>query len=398
MTAAGFSGGSMTSNSTTSNSTTSKYHMPTRIFSGPDCVTGNGGFFKTLGRKALLVTGANSARRNGSERDVRLALEAAGISYLVYDRIRSNPAVESVYEGAAYARQNGADFIVAIGGGSPMDAGKAIALLAAQEIGEDELFAGRYEGGALPVACVPTTAGTGSEVTPYSILTNDKAQTKTSIATELLFPAAAFLDPGYTENLPVATTVNTALDALSHAVEGMLSVKASFLSDALAAESIRMLMECMPELQNAVKQPQEPGRPETPIASGAREKLLQASLLAGMVIAQTGTTVVHAMGYSLTYFRDIDHGRANGLLLAGYLKLVEKADPGLAGRVLNVIGLSDTDRFGKLLDRLLGGKEALSPEEIRKFSGMAIQTKNMSNCIVKPEEEDLTALYAGAFA
>ncbi len=377
---------------------TYKYYMPTRIISGTNCVANNSELFKTLGEKALIVTGANSAKMNGSEKDVISALESEGIPYVLYDRVASNPAVACAYEGANYARANGVDFVISIGGGSPMDTGKAIALLAAQEIDESDLFSGHYENRVLPMAFVPTTAGTGSEVTQYSILTNDTAQSKTSITTELLFPDLAFLDPKYTVTLSVRTTVNTAMDALSHAIEGMLSVKGSFLSNALAAESIRMIMGCVPELIDAVERSGKSAeKPETLITPSTREKLLQASLMAGMVIAQTGTTAVHAMGYSLTYFKGIDHGRANGLLLAGYMRLVEKAQPELAARILGVIGLSSVNRFREFTDLLFGEKENICEEDFKKYSGMAVKTKNMANCIVRPTENDLTAIFLEAF-
>ena len=369
----------------------SKYYMPTRVITGIDCIADNSGVFKTLGKTALIVTGAHSAKENGSEKDVRMALESSGISYLLYDKVMSNPSFACAKEGAEMAVKGGADFIVAVGGGSPMDAGKAIALLAVQDISEDDLFSGNYRPAALPVACVPTTAGTGSEVTQYSILTNDKAQTKTSIAADFLFPAVAFLDPKYMSALPANTTVNTALDALSHAVEGMLSVRSSFLSNALAAESIRMIMECVPELLKAAAS----GTQEISLLN--RESLLQASMMAGMVIAQTGTTAVHAMGYSLTYFKDIDHGRANGLLLAEYLKLVEKQQPELTGKILKVMNLTGVNQFGELTDRLLGAKETINAEEIRQYSALAIKTKNIGNCIVKPMEEDLRSMFEASF-
>ncbi|WP_141694398.1 iron-containing alcohol dehydrogenase, partial [Desulfosporosinus sp. BG] len=194
---------------------TNKYYMPTRVIIGDDCIIKNSELFIPLGKKALIVTGAQSAKSNGSEKDVRTALESVGINYLVFDKVMSNPTISCVYEGASLAKEKGVDFIIAIGGGSPMDAGKAIALLAVQDIEEESLFSGNYEKTVLPMAFVPTTAGTGSEVTQYSILTNDKAQTKTSIASDLLFPTVTFLDAKYTEHLAVTTTINTAIDALS---------------------------------------------------------------------------------------------------------------------------------------------------------------------------------------
>ncbi len=369
-----------------------EFYMPTRAIVGKDCIINNSGVFKAFGKKALIVTGKNSAKKNGSEKDVKAALDSAGIGCAVFDRVVSNPAIPLAYEGAAFARENGADFIVAIGGGSPMDAGKAIALLAAQDIREEELFSGKYGSRALPILVVPTTAGSGSEATPYAVLVDEKAGTKLSIASRLLFPAAAFLDPKYTEMLPVRTTVNTAVDALSHAVESMLSVKASAVTNALASESLRLIMDCIPEMLQALSSP------EAAFDAKKRAQLLQASFMAGMAIAQTGTTAVHAMGYSLTCFRDIDHGRANGLLLGEYLGMVERERPDLAGRILGAMGLSGVNRFKRLMDRLLGEKEDIGAEEIERYSRLAFQTKNIDNSIVRPEEEDIRVMYELSFS
>lgn len=370
-----------------------RFYMPTKVMSGRDCIAAGAGIFKALGRKALIVTGAGSSKKNGSERDVKAALDSAGISYLVYDRVRSNPTVSCAYEGASVARENGVDFIVAIGGGSPMDAGKAIALLAAQDVGEEKLFSGAYESKALPVAVVPTTAGTGSDVTQYSVLVDERTRTKASIASDILFPKVAFLDAKYMDQLPAAITVNTAVDALSHAMEGMLSVKATHVSDALALESIRLIAGCVPELLKAVV-----SKSAAAIGPGTRERLLEASFLAGIVISHTGTTAVHAMGYPLTCLRDIDHGRANGLLMGEYLRLVGRERPELTGRIFGAMGLSGTDEFKELLKRLLGEKEDITPEEIRNYSTMAIKAGNIANCVVKPKEEDLIEIYTVSFA
>ncbi len=372
---------------------TNKYYMPTKVIMGNDCIIKNSEIFMTLGKKALIVTGAQSAKRNGSERDIKIALEAVGIPYEVFDKVMSNPTISCVYEGATFANKNAVDFIIAIGGGSPMDAAKAIALLAAQEIEEENLFSGIYEHKVLPMAFVPTTSGTGSEVTQYSILTNDKAQTKTSIASDLLFPTVTFLDAKYTEHLGVLTTINTVIDALSHAVEGMLSVKASFVSNALALTSIRMIINCVPDLLQALQ-----SGSETVISLKQREQLLHASFLAGIVIAQTGTTAVHAMGYSLTYFKEIDHGRANGLLLGEYLKLVEKVQPDLSGTILEGMNFSEAQQLKELLDELLGDKEEISVEEIKQYSKRAIQTKNIANSVVEPLEDDLRTIFTQSFA
>ncbi len=361
--------------------------MPTTVFSGKDCIVANSAAIRAYCTKAMLVTGRGSAKKNGSQADVIEALEKENIDYVLFDKVMSNPTIACSYEGAACARENKVDCIIAIGGGSPMDAAKAMALLAGQNIDEKDLFSGNYSGEVLPIIAVPTTAGTGSEVTQYSILTNDAAETKTSIATPLIFPKVAYIDPRYMAGLPPATTINTAVDALSHAVEGMLTVRASIVSDALAKESIRIFIECA---QALVESTDEGG---ADFSEDTRAKLAQCALLAGMVIAQTGTTAVHAMGYSLTYSKDIDHGRANGLLLPEYLKFVEQKQPRLVARILAAMNVETVDAFKNILDRLLGAKETITGKEIVAFSEKAVKTKNIPNSKVKPTEEDIRAIY-----
>ena len=375
------------------NSKNYKYYMPTRIITGKDCLIQNKDLFKTLGKKALIVTGAQSAKRNGSEQDVRTALESVGISYLIFDKVMTNPTVACAYEGAEFARKNEVDFIIAVGGGSPIDAAKAIALLAAQDIAEENLFFGQYDNKILPLATVPTTAGTGSEATPYSILTNERAETKTSIASDLLFPVVSFLDAKYMDNLPLVTTINTAVDTLSHGIESMLTVRASEISNTLAIECIRMITGCVPDMLQALQ-----SGSETRFNPAKREQLLLASCLGGMAIAQTATTLVHSMGYSLTYFKDIDHGRANGLLLGEYLRLVEKVYPDLTARILQAMNLSDVDSFEEMMNSLLGEKEEVSSEEIIKFSEITMRARNVPNSIVIPSEEEVRIMFERSLA
>lgn len=357
------------------------YYMPTKVIAGDGCVKENGNLMWALGRKALIVTGAHSAKANGSLDDVTGVLNSAGLDYAVFDKVMANPTIACAYEGAAFAKKNEVDFVIAIGGGSPMDAAKAIALLSRQDIAEEELFSGNYGNDVFPMAFIPTTAGTGSEVTQYSILTNHKAETKTSIAAPTLFPKLAFLDAKYMEGLSYTTTINTAIDALSHSVEGMLSNRAGAISDSLAMESISLIASCFEALKKGT------------LTHRQRETLLHASALGGMVIANTGTTAVHSMGYSLTYFRNVDHGRANGLLLAAFLAFVERNAPERVNTIITCMGLKSVKEFSGIMDTLLGEKEKLTEDEIARFTSIAIKTKNISNCMVVPKQEDLLDIF-----
>lgn len=355
--------------------------MPTKIIMGNNCIEANKETIKNYGLNAMIVTGKSSAKKCGALDDITKTLAANGQHYFIYDKVMSNPTVDCVYEGAELARKNKTDFVIAIGGGSPMDAAKAIALLAKQNIDKNDIFTVEYDDNALPLIHIPTTAGTGSEVTPYAVLTNDINATKTSVSSPCMFPKIAFLDGKYMLTLERTTTVNTAIDALSHAIEGMLSVRADAMSDVLAKESIRIICECIPSLLNFS------------LSLEQRNSLLYASTLAGIVIAQTGTVTVHVLGYSLTYFKNIDHGRANGLLLAEFLKTVEKVYPDKIAEIIRCTGYSSVDELKKILDTLLGEKEKLTKAEIEKFSADSIKLKHIKNCIFKATEQDLINIY-----
>jgi alcohol dehydrogenase class IV len=363
---------------------TYNYYMPTRVLMGDDCVFQNRLLLKELGTRALIVTGKNSARANGSLEDTLKALEANGQSFYLFDKVMSNPAVDCAFEGGAAAKKEGCDFVIAIGGGSPMDAAKAAAALAVKDIPKTQVFNSSYPE-ALPLAAIPTTAGTGSEVTPYAILTNDGAKTKTSLSSPALFPRLALLDAKYLESLGRTVTINTALDALSHAVEGFLSVRASPLSGAMAKESIRAIAACFGALKSPKPSPE------------VRRQLLWASTLAGMVIANTGTTAVHALGYQLTYWHNIDHGRANGLLMGEFLKFCGEKEGALTDRrvqdILAALDLESPGAFSRLAADLLGPPERIAAGELESYARRALAAKNIANCYITPEYEDLLRIY-----
>ena len=359
-----------------------QFHMPTRVIMEPGCVQNHSALFKSLGKKALIVTGRHSAFANGALSDVTAALAANGLAWAVFDKVQSNPSIASVYEGAAYARDSQVDFVIGIGGGSPMDAAKAIALLARQEIPEEKLFAGGYTPDVMPIVLIPTTAGTGSEVTQYAVLTNDRAQTKMSIGSDYLFPAYALLDARYMIALPRASTINTAVDALSHAIEGMLTVRANQFSDAIATESIARIAGCFPDLQTGS------------LTLEDRESLLYASMLAGIVIAHTKTTTVHAMGYCLTYFKGLDHGLATGLFLAEFLEFTARQKPELVRKILTALNLEQVAQFRTILLDLFGPQAKLTPSEIDRFTEIASKSKSVANSQVVPTADDIHGFFA----
>lgn len=354
--------------------------MPTKVISGRDCILKNAQIFSSLGKKAIIVTGKHSAKKSGALNQVVEALSSVSISYKIYDQVEPNPSVDCVCKGGELAKSFGADFVIGIGGGSPMDAAKAIALLARNPWNEN-LFNQTYKNHPLPICAVPTTAGTGSEVTQYSIITDEQNQTKRSIATADIFPRYSFLDGTFMVGLSNTTTINTVIDAFSHAAEGYLSKRANFMSDRFAEQSISILGKYLFDLNNKKMTVEE------------RDELLYASMLAGIVIAQTGTTIVHGMGYSLTYFKHIDHGRANGLLFHSFLKFTQREQSGKIEKILSLLKLSSLDQFKTQMQQLLSPIEKFNDEELISFSHKAIKTGNVNNTTPIPNREDILKIF-----
>jgi alcohol dehydrogenase class IV len=277
-----------------------RYFVPTEIILGPGCFNTLGDRAARVGSKALIVTGRHSARQSGALARALRQLPGAA----VFDQVDENPETSACDAGGEVCRRERCDLVVAIGGGSPMDAGKAIALMARNPGPCSNYFGSDlYANPNLPVIAVPTTAGTGSEVTPYAVLTDTDGNSKKTVAGRSLFPVVALLDPELTVTMPRHVTVNTGLDALSQAMEGLVSHKSTPMSDSLAIEACRIVKEWLPCAANR------------PSDLEARAQMLYAAMLSGCVIAQSGTTLVHGMGYHYTLRFGIAHGLANALLL-----------------------------------------------------------------------------------
>jgi len=356
------------------------YGMPTKVFYGPECVKSHTSDW-VLGKKALIVTGRSSAKASGALDDV---LDSIGVEYELFGKVENNPSLATVAEGGRLAREAGCDFVVAIGGGSPLDAAKVMAVLARNEKDPLELYSGGWENPALPVVAIPTTAGTGSEVTQYAVLTIDKDQTKRGLGGYDMFPQVALLDPKYTESLSPEITIDTAVDALSHLVEGYLSMRVNVIASGLALQGMRLWGKCIPALRNR-------GFDRT-----VRAELMIASTLGGMTIAQTGTTVVHAMGYPLTYFHGLPHGQANGLLFASYLKYVHQAAPQKVGEVMVALGLTSLLEFEQLMEDLFKDVRRelqINPADLPAWAQRAAATKNAANTIGNPGPRTVEEIY-----
>ncbi len=357
------------------------FYMPTKVIMQDDCVMQNIDLFNEFGKKALIVCGKSSAYKNGAIDDVKKALSSAAIQCVIFDKVENNPGIELAYQGAQFAKTNEIDFVIAIGGGSAMDLGKVIALLARQNIKKENLLNTNYASDVLPIICIPTTVGTGSEVTQYAVLTNNEAQTKSSISSIYLFPKLALLDGKYLKNLPYSATVNTALDALSHAVESMLSKKNSDFINEISVQSVKIIGECL--LKPKEKQ----------IPDNAKKKLLYASMLAGISIANTGTVMLHGMGYNLTYFKNIDHGLANAMLFAEFLRQIQKFDEKFVDNLMSIMGLANLNEFENTINFLTESDLAITESEVELYTQKAMNAKNFSNCIYNLPKQSIQAIF-----
>jgi alcohol dehydrogenase class IV len=357
-----------------------KFHIGTKVLFGRDVIKDNKAELGKFGKKALIVTGKTSGRSSGAQYDIEKILKELNIEYMVYDRVENNPSLENVSEGGKAARDFGADVIIGIGGGSPLDAAKAIAVLAVNTMDPVELYKNTFSKKPLPVIAIPTTAGTGSEVTPYSILTRKDVQMKMSFGNEDTFPKLAFLDPRYTESLPRDVTVDTAVDAFSHAAEGYLSRRSMPLSDVLAVEAICIFGRCLkPLLENSIN-------------IDIREKLLFMSMLSGIVISHTGTTIVHGMGYALTYCKNIPHGRANGLFMEEYFKFNYGDAKSKIDDIIHALGLRSISEFGEKMNLLLKERVILTDAEISLYASMTMKQRSTLNNPRIVEEKDVAGV------
>ncbi|HIY04100.1 MAG TPA: iron-containing alcohol dehydrogenase [Candidatus Anaerotignum merdipullorum] len=358
-----------------------RYFMPTDTYFGRGCIKANQDVLRRYGTKAMLVTGKTSAKKNGAQKDVTEALDALGIAWVVFDEIGENPDVETVVRAAEVAKAEQVSFFIGIGGGSPMDASKAIAVLAANPNEDSNILFADASAKALPVVAVPTTAGTGSEVTQYAILTLHKQRTKSGIAMPV-FAEAAFLDPQYMDTLSAKITNNTAVDAMSHLVESYLSSHANTVSEKIAEMGLLHWKAVIPALRTRRYTAED------------RDNLMLASAFGGAAIAQTSTSIPHALGYFLTYEKAIPHGRANGMVMRGYLELFGSHHAKVE-RILYCLGLDNLESFGLLLEEILDTEETFVPEEIAYYAKRAME--NPKKMATFPEfalqESDIVEIY-----
>ena len=281
-----------------------RYYQPTEILTGVGCLEQLGKRTRGFGQRALLVCGRTAIRKSGTLNRALSSLADARVVASVYDGVISEPTLDMVREGVGLARTRRCQAIIGIGGGSAMDAAKAIAGLAPLPGTVREYHRGRkLEGPGLPFIAVPTTAGTGAEVTKNAVLIDVKNRKKHSIRDDSWMARVALVDPSSALSMPPKITAATGADALSHAIESFVSIGAMPVTDALATEAIRLLER---SLLRAYQHGDD---------IEARSDTLYASLMAGMALASGRLGGVHGMAHPLGCRFHLPHGTICGLLL-----------------------------------------------------------------------------------
>ena len=290
-----------------------RFYVPTDLRIETDVVSASAESLAALGRRCLVLTGAASAKKCGALQDLCGVLDDMQIEYRVYDRIRQNPTVDACTEAGMFARQMHAEFIVGIGGGSVLDAAKAAAVFAANPaLDEQKLYTYTWDRTPLPIVCIGTTAGTGSEVTPVSVLTDANGR-KRSIRDDRLYPALSLGDPRYLASLSPEFTRSCAVDAAAHCIESYFNRNAAPISRLFASRGAAMLASLLGKLDR--------------LTDSERTQLYLASIYGGYAISVTGTAFPHAMGYFLTEEYGVPHGTACAVFLPAFLRHVETAAP-----------------------------------------------------------------------
>lgn len=332
--------------------------MPVKVISEPDCVVNNSRILKSFGSRCLVVTGGSSAEKSGALDDCLQALDKEGIEYSVFSSVEQNPSTKTCYSAGVCAREMNAEFIIGIGGGSPLDAAKAVAIYASNpEFQHDSIYVRAVPSAHLPLVLIGTTAGTGSEVTGVSVLTNSETGLKKSISGADCYAEVAFCDYKYTCSVPKEVTVSTALDAFAHAVEAYLASSANELTFVYSAKAIEMLKDFILRLNTF----------DGKLTNEKREQLYVASIFAGLAINISGTDFPHTLGYYLTENHNIPHGRACAAFMPLLLMRAKKYCPEKLGAIENILGCK-AEQLSEIIKKAADIKITLNENEATQIS------------------------------
>jgi alcohol dehydrogenase class IV len=359
---------------------TYQFKAPSVIVNGPGAAREVGSFAKGLGKKALIVTDSN-LEKFGLLKEVRNSLETAGVPFAVYDKVVSEPTMDYTEEGLKVYKGAQADFLIAVGGGSPMDTAKSIAVLStnAGKI-TDFMGANKIPKPGAPLMAIPTTAGTGSEVTPFTIITDTARDVKMLIASPYIIPRVALVDPLMTLTMPQEITAATGLDALTHAIEAYVSVKAQPITDTLALQAIRIISANLRQAWSNGDNLE------------ARTNMVMGALQAGLAFANSSVALVHGMARPIGAYFHVPHGASNATLLPTVIEFSVLGNPRRYAEIAEAMG-QITEGLS-LLDAAYLAAEAVKrlndDLKVPNLKGLGVEEKKF-NSVVKQMAADAIA-------
>lgn len=353
-----------------------EFACPTKIIFEVGGAAKLGEKLKAEGWKNAFITADKGIVDSGLLQKILNAFEHSGMKYTVFSDFEANPTTRAIENGSEVFKKSDCDVLVGIGGGSSMDTAKGVAILTTNPGPLQE-----YEGAEKisnpvpPIVAVPTTAGTGAEVTASTVLTDKERKYKLSIRSTHLIPVVALLDPCVLCSLPPKVIAATGMDALVHAVEAYVSIWASPITDPLAMASIRTITQNIRLFY---------GNPDNIEAAG---NMMLASTMAGMSFANARVGCIHALAHSLGGFYNLSHGVACGMLLSHAIKYMLTANP---ERISNIASEMGADVNG--LNPVEAAKLAVS--EIETLAASLDLPTNFKELSVK--EEDVPKIVEGA--
>lgn len=354
-----------------------------------------------IGSSVLIVSDPGVVRV-GIIKPIRVQLEAAGYHVYIYDAISQNPRDTECLIGAQIFREKACDAVVAIGGGSAMDTGKAIALLGRSNGEPIDFIEGRKSyTNIAPIICVPTTAGTGSEVTRSSVITESGTHRKLTLKHAALRPTLAVLDPMLTITLPKSVTAATGVDALVHAIEGYTCKVTNPISQAMGESAMRIIVSSLHEAF------------EDGLNEEARFQMLKGSLLAGLCFGSSDVAAVHCLAEALGGLYDTPHGVANAVFLPYVLAFNAEEDKSLHASLARFMKFAtESDNDDVAVDKLVKGihrlTKSLEIPKLRDLPGvdkkdfpklveLAVQNNSTSSNVREINADDYMSILKQAY-
>ena len=382
------------------------YFLPVNIQFGWNKVDNVADFAAPYGKKALIVTGRTSAKKSGLYDRVVAKLDAAHIEHVLFDQVDANPLTTTALDGAALAKSESCDMVIAIGGGSIMDCAKGIAFMAVNE-GDinDYIFNRKTSDNALPLIVIPTTCGTGSEGNGFGVLTNPETGDKKSLRCNAIVPKVSIVDPAVMGTMPPHVLASVGFDALCHNIEAYTSKTAQPFTDALAHYAVTLLAQYLVPLYKHVKaiaNGQEAVLNKKQLTK-AWESVTLASTIGGMVINTAGVTLGHGMEHPASGLKDITHGVGLAVIEPVVVEYTWSANTEKFNSLARIFNHGDGSELGEALRLMVHELDLTTNLTELGFTKKdipwlvdnvyVVATGNIANTVAEVSRNDIEVLY-----